>query len=198
MIRIFDRSCAITNSVGALKLDTTVLPTSTCLKITMPSMGDSQRAAGQIQLRVLERRLAREQPGARLLELRFDLVVVGLSNEVFLAQVLQALRAQLHERGCRLRRGEIGLRLRHALLVGGRVDAREHLPFLHRAVEVDVHLRHEAGDLRADFDADERCELGRWCSPPARCRRARRVRWCSSPWARPRDRGWRKRPPPRR
>jgi hypothetical protein len=40
MMRIFARSCAMTKSVGALKLDTTVLPTSTCLKMTMPSMGE--------------------------------------------------------------------------------------------------------------------------------------------------------------
>ncbi len=103
-----------------------------------------ERAAIEIHLRVLESGLAREQRRARLFELRFDLVVVGLRDEILIAQVFQAFRAESHE--CRVRFGgrEIGFGLRDALFVARGIDAREDLPFRHLAVEVDVDLGDEA------------------------------------------------------
>ncbi len=71
MIRSFDRSCAITNSVGALKLDTTVFPTSTCRKITMPSIGDVSVQQDRSSFAFASAAL-RVSNVARLLELRFD------------------------------------------------------------------------------------------------------------------------------
>ncbi len=63
--------------------------------------GRRDRAAVEIHLRVLESGLPREQRGACLFELRFHLIVVGLGDEVLLAQVFQAFRVQAHESGIR-------------------------------------------------------------------------------------------------
>ena len=118
-----------------------------------------QRAATQVGPATLERGLADTDLHLSLLELREDLVEVGLRDEVLTREGLGAIGVGADEPVVGLGVEQLVFRLHDRGLVGRGIEAREHIALLHRAVEVDHHLDDPAGNLAAHVGLHDRLEL---------------------------------------
>ena len=120
------------------------------------------RAMIKIDPRFLQRTFLDRDHRFRLMERGDGLIEFRLGGILFRDQFLGSLRGDARQLEGGARVGQVAFGLRNARLENGGIDLGDHLPRLHRRIEIDEQFLNVTRNLAADLHVDHRVEGYRW------------------------------------